>query len=136
MEEQWNVIYVDRPDDFEVFSAEKFVIATGTKPAKPASVPFNDTTIFCSDGLLKMHHLPRTMIVVGGGVIGVEYACMMAALGVKVTLIEGRRGDWPGRRDALLLFGGVDQGCAAGPGRCRNDHGRGQSPAGVGPEAT
>ncbi len=54
-------------------------------------MPFNDHTIFCSDGLLKLDHLPRTMIVVGGGVIGVEYACMMAALGVKITLIEGRR---------------------------------------------
>jgi NAD(P) transhydrogenase len=89
--EDENVVYVDRPDDFEAFSAEKFVIATGTRPAKPTTVPFNDRTVFCSDGLLKLDHLPKTMIVVGGGVIGVEYACMLAALGVKVTLVEGRR---------------------------------------------
>ena len=87
--EDENVLYVDRPDDFEVISAEKFVIATGTRPAKPASVPFGKS-IFCSDELLKLETLPKTMIVVGGGVIGTEYTCMMAALGVKVTLIEGR----------------------------------------------
>jgi NAD(P) transhydrogenase len=86
-----NVLYIDRPDDFEVISAEKFVIATGTRPAKPASVPFDGHSVFCSDDLLKLDHLPRTMIVVGGGVIGTEYTCMLAALGVKVTLIEGRR---------------------------------------------
>src|SRR5207237_6550770 len=54
------------------------------------SVPFNGTTIFTSDGLLKLEVLPKTIIVVGGGVIGVEYACMLATLGVKVTLVEGR----------------------------------------------
>jgi NAD(P) transhydrogenase len=84
------VLYVDRPDDFELISGERFIICTGTRPAMPGSVPFNDKTIFTSDGLLKLDHLPRTMIVVGGGVIGVEYACMLATLGVKVTLVEGR----------------------------------------------
>jgi len=88
--EDENVIYIDRPDDFEVFSAEKFVIGTGTRPATPANVPFNDQSIFTSDGLLALQTLPKTMIVVGGGVIGVEYACMMATLGAKVTLVEGR----------------------------------------------
>ena len=86
-----HTLYIKRPDDFETLSADKFVIATGTRPAKPTSVPFDDKTIFCSDALLKLETLPKTMIVVGGGVIGTEYMCMMAALGVKVTLIEGRR---------------------------------------------
>src|SRR5207249_5132899 len=63
---------------------------TGTRPAMPSSVPFNDKTIFTSDTLLKLETLPKTIIVVGGGVIGVEYACMLATLGVKVTLVEGR----------------------------------------------
>ncbi len=85
------VLYVDRPDDFELISGERFIICTGTRPAKPESVPFNDKSIFTSDGLLKLETLPKTMIVVGGGVIGVEYACMLATLGVKVTLVEGRR---------------------------------------------
>ncbi len=86
-----NTLYIDRADDFEAIHAEKFVIGTGTCPAKPASVPFNDRSIFSSDELLKLECLPKTMIVVGGGVIGTEYACMMSALGVKVTMIEGRR---------------------------------------------
>lgn len=86
-----NILYVDRADDFEAISAEKIIICTGTRPARPASVPFDGRTVFTSDELLKLERLPRTMIVVGGGVIGVEYACMLAALGVKVTLVEGRR---------------------------------------------
>ena len=85
-----NWLYVDRPNDFEILSADVFIIATGTRPAMPDSVPFNGRTIFTSDGLLKLETLPKTIIVVGGGVIGVEYACMLATLGVKVTLVEGR----------------------------------------------
>jgi NAD(P) transhydrogenase len=84
------VLFVDRQHDFETLSADFFVIATGTLPAKPSSVPFDDKTIFTSDGLLKLETLPKSMIVVGAGVIGIEYACMLAALGVKVTLIDGR----------------------------------------------
>src|SRR4029077_9937716 len=88
--DQENVIFVDRTDDFEVISADFFVIATATRPARPATVPFDDKTVFTSDGLLRLEKIPRSMIVVGGGVIGVEYACMMSVLGVKVTLVEGR----------------------------------------------
>jgi NAD(P) transhydrogenase len=84
------VLFVDRPDDFEVVSGDTIIIATGTRPARPESVPFDNKTIFTSDELLKLDHIPKTMIVVGGGVIGIEYACMLAALGVKVTLVEGR----------------------------------------------
>ncbi|HEY1923028.1 MAG TPA: Si-specific NAD(P)(+) transhydrogenase [Tepidisphaeraceae bacterium] len=84
------VVFVDRPDDFEVISGDIIIIATGTRPARPESVPFDNKTIFTSDELLKLDHIPKTMIVVGGGVIGIEYACMLAALGVKVTLVEGR----------------------------------------------
>jgi NAD(P) transhydrogenase len=86
-----NVLYIDRGETFELVSAEIIIIATGTRPARPASVPFDDRTILTSDDLLKLDHLPKTMIVVGGGVVGTEYACMLAALGVKVTLVEGRR---------------------------------------------
>ena len=81
---------IERNEDFEVLSADHFLIATGTRPATPKSVPFDSRTIFTSDELMNVDHLPRTMIVVGGGVIGVEYACMMQTLGVKVTLVEGR----------------------------------------------
>lgn len=81
---------VERDDSFEIVSADHFLIATGTRPATPAHVPFDGKTVLTSDELLRLDHLPKTMMVVGGGVIGVEYACMMATLGVKVTLIEGR----------------------------------------------
>jgi NAD(P) transhydrogenase len=70
--------------------AGNIVIATGTKPAVSPLVPFNDRTIINSDQILRMPEIPKSMIVVGGGVIGVEYVCMFATLGVRVTLIEKR----------------------------------------------
>jgi NAD(P) transhydrogenase len=66
------------------------IIATGTKPAVSAKVPVNGSTIVDSDQILSMAEMPRTLIVVGGGVIGVEYACMFATLGVRVILVEKR----------------------------------------------
>jgi NAD(P) transhydrogenase len=72
------------------YQAEKVIIATGTKPASSSLVPFNNRTIINSDQILQMPQIPKTMIVVGGGVIGVEYTCMFATLGVRVTLIEKR----------------------------------------------
>jgi NAD(P) transhydrogenase len=74
----------------EALSADYFVIAVGTRPARPRNVSFDDANIVTSDELLSLKKLPSSMIVVGGGVIGTEYASMLAALGVKVTLIEGR----------------------------------------------
>jgi NAD(P) transhydrogenase len=71
-------------------NANKIVIATGTKPACSPKVPINARTIINSDQILEMPSVPRTLIVVGGGVIGVEYTCMFATLGVRVTLIEKR----------------------------------------------
>ena len=88
--EKPDTLLVKRPFDSEHVTAEKFFIASGTRPARPSHVPFDDNTVFCSDALLKLNRLPKSMIVVGGGVIGTEYACMMATLGVKVTLVEGR----------------------------------------------
>ncbi|MDP9146381.1 MAG: Si-specific NAD(P)(+) transhydrogenase [Acidobacteriota bacterium] len=70
--------------------ARAIVIATGTKPAATSLVPFNNTTVINSDQILQMPQIPKTLIVVGGGVIGVEYTCMFATLGVRVTLIEKR----------------------------------------------
>jgi NAD(P) transhydrogenase len=85
-----NLLQVLRSAEMELITADHFVVAVGTRPARPASVPFNDRNIFCSDSLLKMEQLPKSMIIVGGGVIGTEYACIMGTLGVRVTLIEGR----------------------------------------------
>ncbi|MEE9404409.1 MAG: Si-specific NAD(P)(+) transhydrogenase [Algisphaera sp.] len=85
-----NLIQVEREGGSEMITADKFLVAVGTIPARPSNIPFNDTTIMTSDGLLRLNRLPKTMIVVGGGVIGSEYATIMAALGVRVTLVEGR----------------------------------------------
>jgi NAD(P) transhydrogenase len=70
--------------------AASTIIGTGTKPAVSPSVPINGRTIINSDQILSIPEIPRTLIVVGGGVIGVEYTCMFATLGVRVILIEKR----------------------------------------------
>jgi NAD(P) transhydrogenase len=70
--------------------SDAFVIATGTRPSETPTVPINGRTIILSDQVMQMGELPKTLIVVGGGVIGVEYTCMFAALGVRVVLIEKR----------------------------------------------
>jgi NAD(P) transhydrogenase len=66
------------------------VVAVGTKPAVSPKVPVNGRNILDSDQVLTMTDMPRTLIVVGGGVVGVEYTCMFAVLGVRVILVEKR----------------------------------------------
>ncbi|GGH03156.1 Si-specific NAD(P)(+) transhydrogenase [Silvibacterium dinghuense] len=83
-------VRVDSTNGSTVHEAERIVIAVGTKPASTPKVPLNGRTIINSDQILDLQTLPKTMIVVGGGVIGVEYCCMFAALGVRMTLIEKR----------------------------------------------
>ena len=70
--------------------SEYIVVATGTRPAASATVPINNRTIINSDQIFLLEQVPKTLIVVGGGVIGVEYASMFAALGVRIILIEKR----------------------------------------------
>jgi NAD(P) transhydrogenase len=89
-------VLVEGPHTDVTLEAESIIIAVGTKPANSAKVPINGRTIINSDQVLELAELPRTLIVVGGGVIGVEYTCMFAVLGVRVTLIE--------KRDRLLEF--------------------------------
>ena len=71
-------------------TAELFLVATGSKPYQPANIPFDDEDIDDSDTILQIDRLPKTMTVLGAGVIGCEYASMFAAMHVKVTLVEGR----------------------------------------------
>jgi NAD(P) transhydrogenase len=85
-----NLLQIQRRDESEMITADNFLVAVGTKPARPQTIPFNGRTVMTSDELLKLDRLPKTMIVVGGGVIGTEYASIMATLGVRVTLVEGR----------------------------------------------
>ncbi|MGW4462710.1 Si-specific NAD(P)(+) transhydrogenase [Micromonospora sp. NPDC004704] len=77
-------------------TAAKIVIAVGTRPARPAGVAFDERTVVDSDGILNLEQVPNSMVVVGAGVIGIEYASMFAALGTKVTVVE--------RRDRMLDF--------------------------------
>ncbi len=73
-------------------TAENIVIAVGTRPARPATVDFDGAQVLDSDQILHMENIPRSMVVVGAGVIGIEYASMFAALGTKVTVVESRDG--------------------------------------------
>ena len=71
-------------------TAERIVIAVGTRPARPKSVDFNERTVLDSDGILHLEKIPDALLVVGAGVIGIEYASMFAALGSRVTIVEAR----------------------------------------------
>lgn len=71
-------------------TARFFLIATGSVPRSPPDVPIHEPDVYDSDEILALDHLPDHLVVLGAGVIGCEYACMFAALGVKVTLVEAR----------------------------------------------
>ncbi|GAA2437336.1 Si-specific NAD(P)(+) transhydrogenase [Actinomadura vinacea] len=83
-------------DREQKITADRIVIATGTRPARPDTVEFDDRAVIDSDGIINMERIPETMVVVGAGVIGIEYASMFAALGTKVTVVE--------RRERMLEF--------------------------------
>src|SRR5437879_1509117 len=68
----------------------RVVIATGTEVTREENIPFDGQRVYCSDDILRLKQLPRTLTVVGAGVIGLEYASIFAALGVRVTLIDKR----------------------------------------------
>jgi NAD(P) transhydrogenase len=85
-----NHVRVTEEGSSQVYEAKNVIIAVGTKPAFSPKVPINGRNIVNSDQVLNIPALPKTLIVVGGGVIGVEYTSMFAALGIRVTLIEKR----------------------------------------------
>lgn len=89
-EDQHTVQVVDGQGAPRFLRAEVILIATGSKPYRPPEIPFDDTAVFDSDSILAMGRIPKSMIVVGGGVIGCEYASIFTALGVEVTLVDGR----------------------------------------------
>jgi len=72
----------------KVVSAANIVIATGTEAARPSHIPFDSQNIFVSDDILGVKKLPRTLAVIGAGVIGCEYASIFATLGIRVTLVD------------------------------------------------
>jgi NAD(P) transhydrogenase len=71
-------------------TAEVILVATGSRPARPEGIDFGDPRIHDSDEILELESIPQSMTVLGAGVIGCEYACMFAALGVQVTLVDSR----------------------------------------------
>lgn len=82
------------------YSADYFIVSVGTRPHRPDSIPFDGKRVMDSDDILEVETLPRSMAVVGGGVIGLEYATIFSALDIAVTLIEAR--------DQLLPFVDVE----------------------------
>ncbi len=96
--EDAHTIAVTPPDgDFvRRIQGDVVLIATGSVPSRPRDIPFDDPRVHDSDDILRMQRLPRTMAVVGAGVIGCEYTTIFAALGIRVTLVDGR--------DRLLSF--------------------------------
>lgn len=78
--------------DVRVLTGERFLVAVGTRPYRPADVPFNGHSILDSDEIVDIPRLPRSLTVVGAGVIGVEYATIFSALDVSVALVEARSG--------------------------------------------
>ncbi len=89
-----HVVSVATNEEVRKFRAEKIIIAVGSKPYRADRVPFNDTNVIDSDTLwrpgFRMGDMPRSMLFIGAGVVGTEYACMFSALGVDVALLDRR----------------------------------------------
>ena len=85
-----HTVLVATPEGTQLqLEADFLLIATGSSPFHPPGIPFDDTRVYDSDSILHMKEIPRNMAIVGGGVIGCEYACTFTALNVEVTLLEG-----------------------------------------------
>lgn len=91
-EDEHTLVLEEPEGEGRTLTAEHIVIATGTRPARPSTVEFDGRTILDSDNVLHLERVPRSMVIVGAGVIGMEYASMFAALGSKVTVVEQRPG--------------------------------------------
>ncbi|HTT09190.1 MAG TPA: Si-specific NAD(P)(+) transhydrogenase [Gammaproteobacteria bacterium] len=86
-----HVLRVEHVDgSLQEYYGEHILIACGTMPSHPPNISFNGTSIIDSDDIMLMKNLPRSMAIVGAGVIGVEYASIFSALDIEVTLIDGR----------------------------------------------
>lgn len=91
-----HAVEIHGPEGARIATGEKILVATGSVPFQPANIPFGDPDIDDSDSILQIDRMPESLTVMGGGVIGCEYASMFAAMGVKVILVEPR--------DELLSF--------------------------------
>ena len=94
--EDTHTVVVNGQEGKRMLRGDIILIATGSKPHRPAEIAFDDVHTFDSDTFLRMERIPKSLAVIGGGVIGCEYASIFMALGVDVTLVDGR--------DQLLPF--------------------------------
>ena len=85
-----HTLTVRSPEEERVVTGEFFLVATGSRPFQPKEIDFADKDIDDSDTILELDRLPETLTILGAGVIGCEYACMFAAMGVKVHIVESR----------------------------------------------
>ena len=85
-----HTIAVENESTAEKLSGEFIIVAVGTGPRMPRDFSFASELVITSDQILELQTLPSTLVVVGCGIIGLEYASMFAALGTKVTIVEGR----------------------------------------------
>jgi NAD(P) transhydrogenase len=85
-----HTIQLDTPNGRSLLTSDYIVLAVGTRPSKPRGVEPDGQTVITSDDIVRMQNVPRSLAVVGAGVIGIEYASMFAALGVPVTVIDQR----------------------------------------------
>lgn len=83
-------IVIKQDTESNEHTADYIVVAVGTESARPADIPFDGESIIDSDGLLSLKQLPKSITIVGAGVIGCEYACILATLGIPVVLVEKR----------------------------------------------
>jgi NAD(P) transhydrogenase len=88
-QDQRTVLVESEKQDY-ILTAENFLIACGTHPARNPGIPFDGETIIDVDQILDLKDLPRKLIVVGAGIVGLEYASMFAAMGIEVTVIDQR----------------------------------------------
>ena len=86
-----NTVAVHTPQNEKLaLHGEVILIGTGSAPHRAPEIPFDDEVVFDSDSILKMGTIPKSLAVIGGGVIGCEYASIFTALGVEVALVDGR----------------------------------------------
>ncbi len=98
-------ILVSRTDgESQTIAWDRLIIATGTSPLSIPAFPFDGETVISSNDILSLTELPDSMVIVGGGVIGCEFACIMASMGTKITVVEAL--------DRLLPIPSVDRACS------------------------
>jgi NAD(P) transhydrogenase len=85
-----HTLEVEALDQMHVVRGQNFLIACGTRPARHPDIPFDGKQVLASDQFFQMDEIPKELIIVGGGVIGLEFASMLSALNVIITLIEQR----------------------------------------------